>query len=114
MVLSNSIFYYFDKNITELIGYEFIYKQISENCIKCIDSYNESNEFIITILPGFIKNKLSYFIEIVSPICDSKSYYKTKFSINNVTIASEYLNTHIKHFVKKEERNSLIDNFYDY
>ena len=51
MYLTNPLFFYFDKLITELVAYGFIYKQISVNSIKLVDIYDPLNEFVLSIIP---------------------------------------------------------------
>jgi hypothetical protein len=110
MYLTNPLFFYFDKLITELIAYGFIYKQISINSIKFVDMYDPLNEFVVSIIPKFDNNNIINYYEIVVPIYSTRFIYKTKFTLYDYSKAVNFLNTHIDFFKKHVIRSSLLDN----
>ena len=68
MYLTNPLFFYFDKLITEVIAYGFTYKQISINSIKLVDISDELNEFILSIIPKLDNNNIVNHYEIIVPL----------------------------------------------
>ena len=110
MYLTNPLFFYFDKLITELVAYGFIYKQISINSIKLVDIYDPLNEFILSIIPKLDNSNIINYYEIVVPIYATRFIYKTKFTLYDYSKAVNFLNTHIEFFKKHEIRSSLLDN----
>ena len=110
MYLTNPLFFYFDKLVTELVGYGFIYKQISANSYKLVDSHDPLNEFVVSIIPKFINNTIINYYEIIVPIYNTRFSYKTKFTVNDYIKAFQFFNTHVELFKKHEPRSSLLDN----
>jgi hypothetical protein len=110
MYLTNPLFFYFDKLITELVAYGFIYKQISINSIKFVDIYDPLNEFVLSIIPKLHNTNIINYYEIIVPLYNSRFTYKTKFTLYDHSKAVNFLNSHIELFKKHEVRSSLLDN----
>lgn len=110
MYLTNPLFFYFDKFITELVAYGFIYKQISINSIKLVDIYDPLNEFVLSIIPNLHNTNIINYYEIVVPLYNTRFTYKTRFTLYEYSKAVNFLNSHIELFKKHEIRPSLLDN----
>ena len=110
MYLTNPLFFYFDKLITELVAYGFIYKQISVNSIKLVDIYDPLNEFVLSIIPKLHDTNIINYYEIIVPLYNTRFTYKTRFTLYDHSKAVNFLNSHIELFKKHEIRPSLLDN----
>lgn len=110
MYLTNPLFFYFDKLVTEIVAYHFIYKQISSHSFKLTDKYNSLNEYILSILPYVTNNGIKYYYEIVVPLNHANYSYKTKFIIDEHIKALDFLTAHHKYFTFYEYRESLLEN----